>query len=753
MRKTTLTLLVASLVANAAAQDPVAQPHACGHAKAQAAAWMQALIGTAGHPAARPRGAADTDVLHYDLDIEIVPAARWIAGSNTMTVRSLVDDLTTFCFRLHNAYAIDSLTVDGQPANWSRLNDATIEVTLNRPYRAGELFRLRVAYAGRPVTGNGYVHVSSTAVFTISEPWFAYLWWPCKDALADKTTADLAFTVPATMTVASNGVLQGVDDVGGDRRRYRWKTEYPTGDHLYCIGATTYNTFTSVWNYGAISMPLEFFIFPGSDTPANRQAWLKTADMLTTFSDLFGTYPFSAEKYGIYQFSNVWFGGMEHQTMTGQMGFEESTTAHELAHQWWGDEVTCATWHDIWLNEGFATYSEALWFEHKPGSPGAPALHAHMAARRPANVNDSVYCYDISDPNRIFNYDYSYLKAAWVLHMLRHVLGDEAFFDCLNVYRGTFANSAVTTQQFQELLENRTGWDLDWFFGQWVYRPGAPKYRFAWREHQADGRAYLELYVRQGQSLFWPTYTMPIDLAVTTPASTRTYAIWNDARREHLLIPLDEPGVTGVTLDPVPWILWLERVAVSFEEGPPKVVSMNPAPGAELPAASVTHFEIVFHKDVLVDHPQITLTGAHQGQIATVFGYDPQRRAAILQPAATLKSDTYTLTVADTVVDAVSGQALDGELIKPDRPAPLPSGDGLPGGPAVARFLLTVAGDLNCDGSIDSSDVDAFVLALAWPQRYLAVYADCPIGNADINGDGQVNFGDINPFIQLLGLP
>ncbi len=748
MRKKLLVTVLGGLVACAFAQDPLAQPLPCGRAKAQAAAWMQALVGPAGHPDFRPRGAEDTDVLHYDLDIEIVPASRWIAGSNTMTVRSLVDGLTVFYFRLHNAHAIVSLAVDGEPASWSRLNEATIEVTLNRPYRCGEVFRLRVDYEGRPVTGNGYIYMSST----ISEPWFAYLWWPCKDDLGDKTTADLAFTVPAGMTVASNGVLQGVDDVGNDRRRYRWKTEYPTGDHLYCIGAATYNTFGTVWNYVMVSMPLDFFIFPSSDNTANRQAWLKTVDMLTAYSDLFGIYPFSAEKYGIYQFSNVWFGGMEHQTMTGQMGFEESTTAHELAHQWWGDDITCATWHDIWLNEGFATYCEALWFEHKPGSPGAAALHAHMATRRPGNVNDSVYCYEISDPNRIFNYDYSYLKAAWVLHMLRHVLGDDTFFACLQEYRSAFAGGTVTTEQFRELLEDCAGRDLGWFFNQWVYRPGAPRYRMGWREHAVDGRAYLEIYLRQGQSLFWPTYTMPIDLAVTTSGGTRTHVVWNDARREHLLIGLDEGGVSSVVLDPVPWILWLERVAVPLEEGPPKIVRMTPQPGCAMPASGVQSLELVFHKDVVVDRSKLALVGARHGEIGVTFDYDPLSHTVALQPLEPLKADTYTLTVADTVVDVASGQALDGELVKPDGSEPLPSGDGLPGGSTVACFTLTVAGDLNCDGTVDSGDVDAFVLALAWPQRYTTVYAGCPILNADVNGDGKIDFGDINPFIQLLGL-
>lgn len=754
MRAVTLlgVFLLGAMVAWA--QECLHEGLPCGHAKAAAARRMQAIVPPTEWDGRRPLGAEDTDVLHYHLDIEIVPAARSISGSNTMTVESRTAGLTVFYFRLHTALTIGAVSVDGGPAAWSRLDEAVLEVTLPRPYALGEAFVLRVDYGGVPISGTGYLHISSTRVFTISEPWFAYLWWPCKDDLGDKTTADLWFTVPNTMTVASNGLLQGVDDVGGGRQRYRWKTEYPTADYLYCIGGATYNTFDAVWNWGGLTMPLQFFIFPGSDTPANRNAWLKTVDMLTVFSNLFGVYPFINEKYGIYQFSNVWFGGMEHQTMTGQMGFDESTTAHEAAHQWWGDHVTCATWHDIWLNEGFATYSEALWYENRPGSPGASALHLHMANRRPSNVDGTVYCYEITSPDRIFNYNWSYLKAAWVLHMLRHVIGDTAFFDFLEVYRAAFGGGAATTDQFQDLLETFLDRDMDWFFTPWVYQPGAPRYRVAWQEHVLDGRAYVELYVRQGQTFLHPIFTMPVDIAVTGPTGTHTHVVRNDAREEHLLFEVDAPGVSNVVFDPTPWILWTERVTVPFVEGPPKIVTMNPAPQAVVASAELGAIEIVFHKDVAVEPEMVSLVGAYHGAPAVAFAYDPQRYAATLTPIAPLPADTYTLTILDTITDVASGQRLDGELVKPDGPWLLPSGDGRPGGDAVTRLVVTVPGDLNCDGVVDFGDINPFILALANWELWKLTYPECPEQNADINGDGHYGgangFGDINPFVELL---
>jgi len=731
--------------------------HPCAQAKAAAARMMLELYGPDGIPAGRPAGVADTDVLHYHLDIEIDPGARWIGGSNTMTVRSLVGGLTLFHFRLHSVFDITALQIGGKPVNWVQVDSATVEVSLDRAYDEGEVFELYVAYDGRPVSQGSWGSITFRTrnghpeVFTLSSPWFAYTWWPAKDDLEDKTTADLWFTVPDTMTVASNGLLQGVDPVGLDKLRYRWKTVYPTVDYCYCIGATNYDTFETTWDHPGGSMPLKFYIYPENNTPENRDNWLQTVGMLTVYSDLFGEYPFVNEKYGICQFG--WGGGMEHQTMTSQSGFWLDITAHELSHQWWGDAVTCATWHDIWLNEGFATYSEALMAENMPGSPGEPALHQYQAYQRPYSVNGSVYVYDIGNMNRVFDYDLTYLKAGWVLHMLRHVVGTDAFYDILAAYRAEFEGRSATTEGFRRVAEDVTGRDLEWFFWEWIYQRGAPRYRVSWRELRADGRPYVEVYVRQTQSFLYPIFTMPVDLELTGPSGTYTQTLWNDGRIEHLLFPIDEAGITNLVFDPKPWILWTERTTVDFVEGPPKIVAMAPEPDAVVASADVPAIEVVFHKDVLVDGTMLSLVGVRSGAVQCAFDYDAVRHAVTLTPAAALASDTYTLAVSDDIIDMAAGKRLDGELVKPDGPKPLPSGDGEPGGNAVAGFMVRSIGDVNCDGLVDGSDVDPFVLALVSPPRYEAEFPGCPLWNADINGDGRVDFGDINPFVDLLDGP
>jgi len=732
----------------------------CGHAR-MAARWLERDPGLQpGDLVVRDGEVTDTDVLHYDLDLEIDPVTESLSGSNIMTVRSLIDGLTQFCFQLDDNFAITSLMVNGNSVSWVHPDGVNVDVTLDRTYNAGEEFDLYVAYNGYPAQGLGFGSImfrtrsGAYEVWTLSEPWYSYTWWPCKDANTDKASAALAFTVPDTLVVASNGVLQGVDVVGVDQLRYRWETNYPTAPYLYCFGATNYDTFGDVWTYQDVSMPLAFYIYPESNTPSNRAAWLATAGMLTVYSDLFGVYPFANEKYGI---CHVGFGGgMEHQTLTSQGGFGESLTAHELAHQWWGDNVTCATWHDIWLNEGFATYSEALWFENKPGGSEA-ALHAWMVNRRPSNVNGSVYCYDILNLGRIFSSNFSYRKGAWVLHMLRHMLGDETFFEVLAAYRAAFEGGAATTEDFRAVAESVSGRDLSWFFSEWVYDVGAPAYTYGWREYLIDGRHYVEFYIEQVQTSPYPVFTMPVDMLVSFgggvgSGGTETHTVWNDAAAEHVLVEVDDSPVTDVDLDPKPWILWTQAHTVSFVEGPPKIVSADPLPGGAVVAGQTASIEIVFHKDVVVDSADLTLVGESAGTVASTFAYDAVRHAVTLTPVAPLEVDDYTLTVADSVVDVAASLALDGELVHPEGGEALPSGDGLPGGPAVVSFSVVRAlGDVDCDGDVDFDDINPFVLALGGEEAYLAQYPACDWLNADCDEDGDVDFDDINAFVDLIG--
>jgi hypothetical protein len=746
------SLLLCSTLA-VAQQAPDAHPCAAG----KLASLERSRAALAAIPAPHVEDFSDTDVLRHELDLELNPASTWVEGHATLTIRSQVDDLASFIFRLRDVYTITAMQVSGNSVAWTRLDSANVEATLDRPYDTGEVFNLYIVYSGYPQPSGMFGGIfflwrgSVPEVFTFAEPWFAYAWRPVKEDLTDKYTLDLWVTVPETMIVASNGLLQSIVPVPPGRSQYRWYTNNPIADYLVSLAATNYHEFTDTWTYDGQSLPLQFFIYPEHDTPAHRAEWLVVQPALTVFSDLFGIYPFMNEKYGMAE----WAGGgaMEHQTMTSVgafFGWGESIYVHELAHHWWGDDVTCATWHDIWLNEGFATYCEALWYENQPGSPGEPWLHMYMDYARPFNAAGTVYCYDITNPIRILDTDLSYRKGAWVLHMLRHVLGDADFYASLAAYRDAFQGSAATTDDFRAVCESVAGRDLAWFFDEWVYDGGAPVYQSGWRQFTAEGQRYVELYIYQGQSIGPPVFTMPVDIQVDQDGNSTIHVVRNDAVFEHLLIPVADAEVTGVVFDPKPWILSSFSPG-DFVEGPPKILTMDPDPNATLSAASVASFEIVFHESVVAQASDFTLVGARSGPAETTYAYAPDRYAVTLTPLAPLATDTYTLTIADTVTEPTYGQQLDGELVKPDSPDPLPSGDGVGGGAAVAQFFLTRAGDLNCDGNIDPADIDAFVTALSDPEAYANDFPGCPLANADANGDGRIDFDDIGPFVSLLG--
>ncbi len=764
-----IALLAATLSLGAM---PPAEEHCpdgeCGCGKANALRLRHAAglpIGEDG-----PRGYSgrealtDTDLLDCDLDMEIFPdlATPEIAGVCVMRVRSRVNGLTQFTIMLRSNYAVTGATINGStpvtvPAPGA--NSYARRITLDRAYNIGEEFTLRIPYAGQAVSrGFGSIEfqnqpgTSNDIVASLSEAYFAATWWPCKDGdvfqagdNSDKFTMSLAITAPAGLRSVSNGLLQSVTDVPGGKRRYAWRSGYPIATYLVAFASSVYNTWTVNYTYtpdeggSPRTMPVEFYIYPASDNASNRAAWERTVPMLAAFRPLFGLYPFINEKYGIYQFP--FSGGMEHQTMTGQGTFSESVTAHELGHQWWGDAVTCKTWNHIWLNEGFATYSEALWEQYKPGSAGISALHAAMNARRPTQVSDSVYVTDIGNMNRIFSSTYSYRKGGWVLHTLRGFIGDTAFFDGLREYRSRFEDSAATTEDFAATMSFISGRDLSNYFEQAVYGVGAPAYATGWQTASIGGQNFARISLRQTQNAAWPGRGVPGD-AFATPISVRidlagggsqTAMVMPAARTSHFVVPIPA-AATDVVLDEFNWVLATAKVTESYVNGPAKIVRAEPGPGATLAAAqSPSSVAITFSEAVNSTAAAFAVVGPGGQVPVSVSGANGTtgRSLSFSQP---LPPGTYTVTVQPTVTSTAGGAALDGEIVG----GVLPSGNSAAGG--VAQWSFTVeqeacVADYNGDGGVDGSDVEAFFVS----------WQDGDAG-ADVNEDGGVDGGDVEFF-------
>ena len=548
-----LAVLLAALlqVPPAGAADPVPTEH-----RRQEAATKARLAAAAGRAdAQRTAGQDFYDVLHYDLALTLAPASRLLTGQVATTARIVDAPLTTLDLDLKSTMAVTAATCGGAPAAWSRSGDV-LTVTLDRAYVPGETVTVSVAYHGNPA--GDYFGWSSAGgqpmIWTLSEPFGSRDWWPCKDLNTDKAdSVDVRVTVPDGLIAASNGLLVSEVD-NGATRTFLWRTRYPIAPYLVSLAIHPYTRFSHWYSplAGGDPMEVQYFVYP-SHYDLVQTNYAKTVPMITAFAQAFGEYPFVREKYGHAEF--VWGGGMEHQTLTSLGGYGEDLISHELAHQWWGDMITCADFHHIWLNEGFATWCEAYWKER---TEGVATYRAYMNAAAYLGPG-TVYVEDTNDFWGIFDSNLSYNKGSWVVHMLRGVLGDTDFFAGLAAYRDRYAYDSVTTEQFRDVMEEVSGRDLDAFFQQWIYGDYHPVYFYDWETTAHDDGLVLNLAVTQAQ-VGAGLFAMPLPVRLTTVAGVVDTVVWNDAALQSYRIAV--PGaVTAVALDPDGWIL-CEKAAV-----------------------------------------------------------------------------------------------------------------------------------------------------------------------------------------------
>jgi len=284
---------------------------------------------------------------------------------------------------------------------------------------------------------------------------------------------------------------------------------------------------------------------------------METVQMIEFYAEVFGEYPFIEEKYGMTHFT--WGGAMEHQTNTSAtsswFGFDRYLIAHELSHQWWGDYITCQDWQHIWMNEGFASYSEALYAEHLGGTS---ALHSYMGAIE-YRGGGSIFVIDTSSVSAIFSLR-SYDKGAWVLHMLRHHVGDQTFFDILRAYYNdpAFAHGDVNTEEFRDVCEAVSGQDLHEFFQDWIYGQYFPKYYYSYLiEPGLPGEYNVYLHITQYQDIAPLVFDMPVDIGIVRASGdVDTVQVYNDLREQDFMFTIaDNAAPTGIRFDPRNWIL------------------------------------------------------------------------------------------------------------------------------------------------------------------------------------------------------
>lgn len=521
-----------------------------------------------GGPAKRSFSTASTkpyDVLHYDLTASLAMSDAGFHG--TMVITVLITEATDSLWFHALGLVFDSLTVNDTSAAVSvDVPDETFSVHLPRAFAAAETARVRIAYERdvafpRLVERQGYYWYPKNYEpatlenigYTMSEPLDARLWMPCFDDPSDKATCGINVRVPAGYLAASNGLLTGVEE-SDSISVFHWKEDSPIATYLMCITASKFSTFSDYYHKvtnPAESLEVKYYMWQadsaGSQYNAVR-AFSKVTEMMRVFSLKFGEFPF--EKYGMAAVYPFQFGGMEHQTMTtvhlawlGSAAYPgyENDIAHELAHQWWGDMVTCGTFKDIWLNESFATYAEALWQE---GEYGPSAYNQTMNSFEFFDPSWQSAIYDPEGQGEPLFGSAEYEKGAWVLHMLRSILGDSLFVHTLQNYRFAYFFNSATTAQFSSVVSSTAGSDYSWFFNEWVFGPGWPTY--AYRTVWDSASARYDLEVRQMQTSY-PLFKMPIEVTVSYLGVDSMDIVWDSLAFQSF--PL-QAGVDSIQFDP-----------------------------------------------------------------------------------------------------------------------------------------------------------------------------------------------------------
>ncbi len=501
-------------------------------------------------------GDNNIDIKYYGLDLKITANPNYLSGHVQINFTAK-NTLTEAQFDLKNNFLIDSILVNNNISTFTHQQEK-ITVSLPKPMATNEQAQVKIYYRGVPPTGPeaGFffqTHSSAreSVISTLSEPYGAPDWWPCKDNPADKAdSADIKLTMSTFYTPVSNGKMVSKTVLGDGFHTYHWRTRYPIAHYLISIAASNYTEINQWYvNSKNDSMPIVHYLYPEVATNTTTRGVINnTAKMLSLFSDKFGEYPFFEEKYGHAMFN--FGGGMEHQTISSMGGFSNGLVAHELAHQWYGDKVTCKTWQDIWVNEGFATYSECIWYENNNGLPAYnQVIQQYMDYAK--NSRGSIFVQNPNDINEIFSFERTYAKGAIVLHMLRGVLGDDIFYKVLKEFAaGEYAFGVAGIDDFKKVAEAVSKLDLSYFFEEWLYGQGYPKYRFGWSPISANNSfgAAINI-INQGSSS--TKFTMPVKLLFTLEdGTTETRVVLVDQSESLQEINGFKQAVKSVTFDP-----------------------------------------------------------------------------------------------------------------------------------------------------------------------------------------------------------
>jgi aminopeptidase N len=508
-------------------------------------------------------------VCYYRCEWDIDPAIRYIKGAVTscFTTNTSANSIS---YDLSSQLTVDSVVYHGNKISFARPPTDLLQINFPAAVSAGQKDSVTVFYKGTP-PNSGFgtftqtTHSGVPVIWTLSEPYGSKDWWPCRNGVDDKADSlDIIIRCPNAYRASSNGMLVSETDNGVTRTAF-YKHRYPVASYLVAFAVTNFKILNHSVQLGNVNLPVITYCYPESEFTFQANT-PKVLTALNLFHQHFSAYPFINEKYGHTQFS--WGGGMEHQTNSFITSTNENLMAHELAHQWFGDKVTCGSWQDIWLNEGFATYLSYFYFEKTD-----PANHISRLRILNNSITGlpggSVWVDDTANVGRIFSSRLSYNKGAYLLHMLRWVLGDTAFFRGVRQYINDpqLAYGFARTNDLKRNLEQASGKNLTEFFSDWFTGQGHPAYTARWSQNK---NKWVKITLSQATSHSSVSFfEMPLALKFKSGTQEKTVVVNNTKNNE---VFWEDIGFVADTLiiDPDYWVL--SRNNISIKEPPASLV-------------------------------------------------------------------------------------------------------------------------------------------------------------------------------------
>jgi aminopeptidase N len=507
---------------------------------------------------------SNIDIHHYSLKLKPSLNSNWLEGQVCITLSVIAEKIDSFKLDLAPELQIDSFS---WPIARIDHKERQLSLMLSSPAFSKEQLSFCLDFSGEPALLNGIkgLHYkleneNNPLVVSLSTPYLAHQWWPCKDGPEDKADSmSMEIIIPSKtpsgkiLHAVSNGVLQSIDPINAEMVAFRWRHSYPIVPYYIMVAIAPYATFSQ--EYTSVSgqeLPLEYYVFD-DQLELSKDGVRDLPAVLNFFESIFGPYPFAEEKYGMTQIG--FYGGIENQTnsiMNRMTPDYFRVTVHELAHMWFGDMITCTDWHDAWLNEGFASYAECLWEEY---SNGTEAYHQCLESKR-YHSGGTIYLQSDNDPFDIFK-TIIYFKGAWLLHMLRHIVGEDLFFEIIKNYAQdpNLQYRNASSWDFINHVNLMYNKDLSSFFNQWLYHEYFPVFEYNYEQDDAGNVSILIDQIQQETYPSAPVFEIPVDIKLHFSDGTDSSFIIeaSDIFINHALTC--NKNITGLEIDPGDWVL------------------------------------------------------------------------------------------------------------------------------------------------------------------------------------------------------